>query len=95
MGRTRVKGHILPLVDTPETAVAVMSGHSPVLGTYIHGIFDSDQARRSFINWLRRQKGLPPYTSGFSYHLFRQEQLDKLAKVVQENCDVERILSLL
>jgi adenosylcobyric acid synthase len=95
MGRTRVKGHILPLVDTPETAVAVMSGHSPVLGTYIHGIFDSDQARRSFINWLRRQKGLSPYTSGFSYHLFRQEQLDKLAKVVRENCDLERILRLL
>lgn len=95
MGRTEIKGRVLPLFNIPETAVAVMSERSPVFGTYVHGIFDQDQARRSFINWLRQQKGLPPLRSGFSYRLFRQEQLDKLAAVVRENCEMEQILQLL
>ena len=92
MGQTQVRGiGVVPLFDTPDAAAGVLSGDRPVLGTYIHGIFDGDQARRSFINWLRRRKGLPPRPAGFSYQFFRQEQIDKLAAVVREHCDMERI----
>lgn len=103
MGQTQIRGgSVRPLFYTPDTdiveaascrlnTVGVMSEDRPVLGTYIHGIFDDDRARRSFINWLRQRKGLPPRPAGFSYQLFRQEQLDKLAAVVREHCDMERI----
>ncbi|HUU40901.1 MAG TPA: cobyric acid synthase, partial [Desulfatiglandales bacterium] len=92
MGQTQIRGgRVRPLFDTPDITVGVMSEDRPVLGTYIHGIFDDDQARRSFINWLRQRKGLPPRPAGFSYQLFRQDQIDKLAAVVREHCDMERI----
>ena len=91
IGQTQIRGRVQPLFDAPDTAVGVMSEDRPVLGTYIHGIFDNDQARRSFINWLRQRKGLSPRPAGFSYQLFRQEQLDKLAAIVREHCDMERI----
>ncbi len=95
MGHTEIQGKASPLLDVSESAVAVMSESSPVFGTYVHGIFDNDDARRSFVNWLRQQKGLPPLTSGFSYQFFRQQQLDKLANMVKGNCNLEQILHLL
>lgn len=95
MGRTEIKGPVRPLFDLPDAALGVMAENAPVLGTYVHGIFDEDAARDMFLNWLRKRKGLPPRATGFSYKLFREEQFNRLATLVREHCDLERILELL
>ncbi len=65
-----------------------------IWGTYLHGIFDSDPFRRWFINRLRREKGLRPFTGqGAGYDL--EPALDRLAEVLRENMDMSNIYKLL
>jgi adenosylcobyric acid synthase len=68
-----------------------------VLGTYIHGIFDSDGFRRHIVNTLRRKKGLEPLaTAGTTPALEqRNKDFDKLAALVRSSLDLERIYQLL
>ena len=65
-----------------------------VWGTYLHGVFDADGFRRSFLDRLRVRKGLAPLnTVQVAYDL--EAALDRLASVVRENLDMERIYRLL
>lgn len=69
-----------------------------IFGTYCHGIFDHALFRRSFLNFLRTRKSLPPvFTTGLSWkeHLLRE--LDDLADFLATHLDfgaLERILRL-
>jgi cobyric acid synthase CobQ/L-threonine-O-3-phosphate decarboxylase len=65
-----------------------------VWGTYLHGVFDADGFRRSFLDRLRARKGLEPLkTVQVAYDL--EAALDRLAAVVRGNLDMERIYRLL
>ncbi len=59
-------------------------------GTYMHGIFDNQYV----INYL-----LKPFTDdnvdSFDYHLFKEEQYDKLAAHVRQHLDVESIYQVM
>jgi len=65
-----------------------------VWGTYFHGIFDQDEFRRWFIDRLRQRRGLQPLgTVCATYDL--EPALDRLADVVRQSLDMERIYRLL
>ncbi len=64
-------------------------GAGRVWGSYIHGIFDSDGFRRSFLNELRSLKGLPPLGVHPAPRL--DEELDRLAEAVRLNVNLARI----
>ena len=64
-------------------------GAGRVWGSYIHGIFDSDDFRRSFLNDLRSRKGLPPLAVHPAPSL--DDELDRLAAAVLSNVDLGRI----
>lgn len=65
-----------------------------VWGTYLHGIFDSDEFRRWFIDRLRVRKGLSPGGRVLlTYDL--EPALDRLAEVVRTSLDISRIYRLL
>ena len=65
-----------------------------VWGTYLHGVFDDDRFRRSFLDRLRTRKGLAPLRSvQVAYDL--EAALDRLADVVRNSLDMERIYRLL
>ncbi len=61
------------------------------LGTYIHGIFESDLFRRSVLDMIRMRKGLTPLTNTCSYIGMREKTLNNLAGIVSENTDMEFI----
>ncbi len=65
-----------------------------VWGTYLHGVFDAVGFRCSFLDRLRVRKGLAPLnTVQVAYDL--EAALDRLASVVRDNLDMERIYRLL
>ena len=61
------------------------------MGTYMHGILDNGE----FIEWL-----LAPYAdkcekSGFDYDEFKQQQYNRLADVIREHVDMEKLYKIL
>lgn len=66
------------------------------IGTYIHGIYDDTDFRESLINLLYERKGLErERTDKVSYPQYKEAQYDKLAEVLRENLDMDRIYSIL
>ncbi len=65
-----------------------------VWGSYLHGMFDSDDFRRWFIDRLRQRCGLPPVgrvLAPYSLDL----AFDRLAAAVRESVDMEQVYHLL
>jgi len=63
-------------------------------GTYLHGIFDSNEFRSSILNQIRRQKNMEEKTC-IDLREKREEELERLSSTVRENIDMKYIYSLL
>lgn len=94
MGKTVVKGEATPVLDGADPGMCLLSEDKTVLGTYIHGFFDDDRVRRSFINYFKEKKGFSVDKDGLSYHSFRETQFDRLTQVVRDNCAMELIYQM-
>jgi adenosylcobyric acid synthase len=67
-----------------------------VFGTYIHGIFDSSEFARSFLNHVRKNRGLSPLTNTApDYWDYKEVQYDKLADLVRKSIDMEKLYNIL
>ncbi len=65
-----------------------------IFGTYMHGIFDSSEFRTLMLNRIRRSKSLAEQ-QGTDLNQQREEELEKLARSVRENLDLEFIYTLI
>ncbi|GAK40967.1 cobyric acid synthase CobQ [Paenibacillus sp. TCA20] len=66
-----------------------------VWGTYLHGLFENDALRRSWLDQVRIRKGLSPVISTFSAKERKVEEFDRVADVVRTHLDMERIYQIL
>lgn len=68
-----------------------------VYGTYIHGIFDSVEFSRNFINKIRKEKGLDDFSKDDIkvYSDFKNEEYNKLANLLKKNLDIEKIKDII
>ena len=95
------QGLFAPLSGCPLEGYEIHMGQSeglftlsgPVLGTYLHGLFDSPQLVEQLVHLLMEEKGLPwsgeaPRESLWDY---KQHQYDKLAQTLRESLDMEQI----
>lgn len=64
-------------------------------GTYLHGIFENNDFRRSFLNRIREKKGLHPLPVCVDYAGLKEKALDRLAGMVREHLDIEFIERML
>lgn len=65
-----------------------------IWGSYLHGIFDDDIFRRWFIDGLRTRKGMASKNKVLApYDL--EPAFDRLAAIVRESLDMDRVYSLL
>jgi adenosylcobyric acid synthase len=64
-----------------------------VYGTSIHGIFDDDSFRSSFLSSLARARDRA-FTSHLCFDVLVDESIDHLAEVLDKSLDVERLLAL-
>ncbi len=70
-----------------------------VFGTYVHGVFDTEDMQNAIRTFLANQKGvrLEDYGNGttFSMAKYKEEQYDKMAKIIRENLDMDMIYRIL
>lgn len=66
-----------------------------VFGSYFHGIFHNYDFRREFLNYLREKKGLKPKFEEDPYETKKDYSIEKLAKIVEENLNMEFIDNLI
>ncbi|RKD30585.1 cobyric acid synthase CobQ [Thermohalobacter berrensis] len=66
-----------------------------VFGTYLHGIFENDSFRNSIINTLRAKKGIEIKESNLSYRELKEKEYEKLARIVKENIDINKIKKIM
>jgi len=100
-GRTKLGKNISPLfriIQRSHWKVEVLDGavnkENNILGTYIHGIFDNNEFRREFINYVRKRKGLPLLKSNDKC-INREEEYEKLADLVEDNLNKSLLYQIL
>lgn len=65
-----------------------------IFGTYVHGILDSTEFREYLLNKIRAEKSIPHRKSPV-YEGFREEELNKLADIVREALDMNKIYEVM
>ncbi|MHD0318450.1 cobyric acid synthase [Fusobacterium sp. THCT1E2] len=78
-------------VETDYTVIA----KDNAFGTYIHGIFDNSKFTRTFLNNIRKKKGLNPLDELFEFSEFKENEYDKLADLLRNNLDIDAIYNIL
>lgn len=91
-GRTVVNGSPFLQFDSGEYDGCV-SGRCA--GTYLHGLFDSDEALDTLAEGLCRAKGIEPQARAMPRAEWRQSQYDLLADGVRKALDMQRIYKIL
>ncbi len=95
MGRTRVGNGVLPLLDVqkPDGSRQWTEGavypDGRVFGTYVHGLFDTPEFRRVFLNRLRARRGWAPREVQLGCSL--DHALDELGNFVERHVDLRAI----
>ncbi len=90
------------LLDGSKPLAALDNGHADgcaagnVLGSYLHGFFDSAECRKAVLEVLCRQKGIDPSELAvFDYRAYKEKQFDILADGVRNNLNMPMIYDIL
>ncbi len=98
MGRTDYHGAKHPVyLKTMEQWEGAVSEAGNVFGTYMHGIFDNFSWTNKLLNGLRRRRGLSEQDSTLpgTYQDFKEREYDRLADLVRENLDMEKVYRII
>ncbi len=78
---------IKPLFDDPS--LGIVSAQQFTLGTYLHGLLNNGCWRRTWLNQLRRNKGLSPLSTKIEdYAIQRERLLDQVTDAIAEHLDL-------
>lgn len=67
-----------------------------VLGSYMHGLFDSDEFRRKLIEALYDRGGYEMKDDfGLSQKAYREREYDKLEEALRAHLDMDRIRAIM
>ena len=78
-----------------EDEGAVDLDEARVLGTTVHGIFERDDFRATFLCEVGRRAGKAFVPAGVSFAAARGAQMDRLADLVETHLDVDAVLALI
>jgi adenosylcobyric acid synthase len=86
-----------PWFVTPHTDEPISAGASSgaVLGTTLHGVFESDAFRSWFLAAVATRRARAWHPSRLSYSSAREEQIDRIADACQQHLDLDRIWRLI
>ena len=67
-----------------------------VIGSYLHGIFDTGSFWRAIVNRVRREKGMDENTDDLlTIQQFRDREFDRLAYIVRQNLDMDAVYKII
>ena len=98
MGETHYLDGVQPFCELRRTGKAnsipdgAVAEDGSVIGTYLHGLFDSDSFRHAFIRGARAARGLTPPTELACVAAERDGRLNRLAAHVEAAVDVDGLL---
>jgi adenosylcobyric acid synthase len=81
--------------DVTEDEGAVDLDDATVLGTTLHGLFESDGFRATFLCEVGRRAGKAFVPAGVSFADARLAQFDRLADAIEANLDLDRLAELI
>lgn len=102
-GRSILKSPSSPLFkvypggkDNQQIFDGLASADGLILGSYLHGLFDNDYLRRTFVNCLRERKGLNSLPEGFlSVWTEREKAYNQLADLLEANLKMELLTDII
>ncbi len=77
--------------EQQTTLDGAIASSGRVWGTYVHGLFDNDSFRHSFLDIARRACGLAPAQRHVSVAAERQARIDRWARHLRESLDLKLI----
>ncbi|MBI5787609.1 MAG: cobyric acid synthase [Candidatus Schekmanbacteria bacterium] len=101
MGRSQISGQCFPIFvverdgDKHPDGAGILNYR--IMGTYLHGLFDNDAYRRSYLNFVRQGRGKPVLDDQAQLAVYqkRQEAYDRLAKIVRDSLDMRLLYAIL
>jgi adenosylcobyric acid synthase len=99
MGETEYSGGAKPFAeilregDERPTADGAIASSGKVWGTYVHGVFDDDNFRHSFLDSTRAACGVAPAANHVRATAERQERIDRWANHLRQSLDLDLIRS--
>ena len=93
-GRVQVSGGEPFVVLEDGSVDGVRAGR--YLGTTLHGLFEDDEFRRSFLAWVASERGKRFVSAGRSFAAAREAAVDAVADAIAEHVDLaamERLIA--
>ncbi|MCW8825098.1 MAG: cobyric acid synthase [Gammaproteobacteria bacterium] len=84
-----------PAIHLENSDDGAISEDQQILGTYLHGLFDNTDAARELLAWSGLSKNALSSEAPFDYRLLKEQELDRLANIFEENLDIQSIESLM
>ncbi len=82
-------------VGGTEEEGAVEPERAAVLGTSLHGLFEGDGFRATFLTEVGRRRGKAFVPAATSFAAAREAQIDRLADLIEDHVDLARLLPLI
>lgn len=99
MGESIIDGEpALMIIERDREKISINDGalhdRLPVFGCYLHGLFENRHVREGFLNYLRVRKGLPQRTAEIDWDKWRDDRLDRLARIARSSLRVQELYAL-
>lgn len=99
MGKTKFLSQYISLFGTQNGDHPLHPGltnqKGTLTGTYVHGFLDNEEVRHSFLNHIRTLRNLPIQEETFIYSAFREQNLNRLAKLLHDSVDMKQIKEII
>ena len=96
MGKTENLGDAVAMIELEDGRTdAYMTGDGRIWGSYLHGIFDNEELVFALVHAIMQEKGIDPSDNHLSIAEYKEVQYNKLADLIRNNLDMDRIYGIL
>ncbi len=98
-GISKIGKNTIPFIkDADENILGVRDESGLVFGTYLHGIFDSEDFLRAFISSLRENCNISLNENEADHTITidkKDKEYDRLAQVFKDNIDINKLREII
>lgn len=97
-GISKIGKKAVPFIkDTDGVIIGVCNQERSIAGTYLHGIFDSEDFINSFVKGLKRNIDSLIFDDKLieKVNEYKDKEYDRLAKIFEENIDINKVEDIL